>query len=154
MTFSKILCPVDFSEGAREAMRVAAGMARGPGATLVLVYVWQPLAWMTDYFGIPLSSDALVEAEKAEESKLAAWKAEAQKLGVPAVETELRRGSPWDEIVSAARDDAAVELIVMGTHGRTGLQRSLLGSVAERVVRHAPCSVMVVRPRASGLQSA
>jgi nucleotide-binding universal stress UspA family protein len=103
---------------------------------------------MTDYFGFQLSSDALVEAQKAEEKKLAAWKADAQKLGVPEVATELRRGTPWDEVVSAARADAAVDLIVLGTHGHTGLPRALLGSVAERVVRHAPCSVMMVRPRA------
>jgi nucleotide-binding universal stress UspA family protein len=147
MTVSKILCPVDFSDGARAAMRVAAELARSPGVTLVLVHVWQPQAWMTDYFGIQLSSQALVEAETAEAQKLAAWKADAQKLGAQEVTTELRRGTPWDEIVSAARDDAAIDLIVMGTHGRTRLQHALLGSVAERVVRHAPCSVTVVRPR-------
>src|SRR3954452_11291986 len=99
MTFKKILCPVDFSDGAREGMRVAAELARGSRATLVLIYVWQPQAWMTDYFGIQLSSDALVEAQKAEQTKLAAWKADAQELGAAEVVTELRRGTPWDEIV-------------------------------------------------------
>jgi nucleotide-binding universal stress UspA family protein len=148
MTFKKILCPVDFSDGAREGMRVAAELARGSRATLVLIYVWQPQAWMTDYFGIQLSSDALVEAQKAEQTKLAAWKADAQELGAAEVVTELRRGTPWDEIVSAAHADPTIELIVMGTHGRTGLPRALLGSVAERVARHASCSVMIARPRA------
>jgi nucleotide-binding universal stress UspA family protein len=52
-------------------------------------------------------------------------------------------------IVAAASADAAIDLIVMGTHGRTGIARTLVGSVAERVVRHAPCAVMVVRQQSS-----
>lgn len=51
-------------------------------------------------------------------------------------------GAPWDQIISTAREDPAIDLIVMGTHGRTGVKRALIGSVAERVVRHAPCAVM------------
>jgi nucleotide-binding universal stress UspA family protein len=54
---------------------------------------------------------------------------------------------PWDEIVGIAREDRAIDLIVLGTHGRTGIRRALIGSVAERVVRHAPCTVMVVGSR-------
>jgi nucleotide-binding universal stress UspA family protein len=82
-----------------------------------------------------------------ETAQLAKSKTEAQQLGVKEVATRLLTGVPWDEIVSAARSDSAVDLIVIGTHGRTGLAHVLLGSVAEKVVRHAPCPVLVVRGR-------
>src|ERR1041384_2279864 len=146
MTFQKILCAVDFSEPSHEALRVAAGLARSSHVTLILVHVWQAPLWTTDY-GLQLASDALLEARGNEEAKLAAWQAEAHQLGAPDVVTKLARGVPWDEIVGAARDDKSIDLIVIGTHGRTGLKRALIGSVAERVVRHAPCTVMVVGTR-------
>jgi nucleotide-binding universal stress UspA family protein len=146
MTFKKILCPVDFSDNSLAAMRAAAELARSSQATLVLVHVWQPLTWMTDY-GMQWPNDALVEAQKLEEGKLAEVKAEARRLGASEVSSRLGRGEPWDQIVSIAVEDPAIDLIVMGTHGRTGLRRALIGSVAERVVRHAPCTVMVIRPR-------
>jgi nucleotide-binding universal stress UspA family protein len=145
MTFQKILCAVDFSDGARQALGVAAELARSSKVPLVLVHVWQPSMWMTDY-GIQIPNDVLLEAQKVEDGKLAAWRADAQRMGAPEVVTRLIRGEPWDQIVGVAREDPAIGLIVMGTHGRTGLQRALIGSVAERVVRHAPCTVMVVRP--------
>ena len=65
-------------------------------------------------------------------------------LGVKEVSTVVTTGVPWEQIVSAA-SDAAFDLIVLGTHGRSGLGRFLLGSVAEKVMRHAPCSVLVAR---------
>ena len=143
MTFKRILCAVDFSDSAREAMRVAAELARTSGATLVLVHVWQAPLWTTDY-GMHLPNDALLDVQATEESKLAAWRVEAQQLGAPEVISRLLRGVPWHEIAATARDDRTIDLIVLGTHGRTGLPRALIGSVAERVVRHAPCTVMVV----------
>ena len=146
MTFKKILCAVDFSDPSRVALRAAAELARTSQATLVLVHVWQAPLWTTDH-GIQVPSDAVLEARGVEESNLAAWRAEAQQLGAPEVMSKLARGVPWDEIVGVARDDKAIDLIVVGTHGRTGLRRALIGSVAERVVRHAPCTVMVVGSR-------
>lgn len=146
MTFQKILCAVDFSDPSRDALRAAAELARSSQATLILVYVWQPPVWMTDY-GIQLPSDALLEARGSEEAKLASWRTEALQLGARDVTTKLARGVPWDEIVATARDDQTIDLIVLGTHGRTGLRRALIGSVAERVVRHSPCTVMVVGSR-------
>lgn len=147
MTFKKILCAVDFSDPSREALRVAAGLARTSQATLVLVHVWQPPMWTTDA-GLQLPSDAMLEARAEEEAELAAWRVEAKQLGAGEVSAKLIRGVAWDEIVGAARADRDIDLIVVGTHGRTGLRRALIGSVAERVVRHAPCNVMVVGSRA------
>ncbi|TMQ19289.1 MAG: universal stress protein [Deltaproteobacteria bacterium] len=144
MTFQKILCPIDFSEDSQQALQVAAETARASRAMLVLLYVWQPQQWMTDY-GMQWPNEVLLEAQALEEGKLATYRTDAQRLGAPEVVTKLLRGEPWDQIVSVAREDPGIDLIVMGTHGRTGLRRALIGSVAERVVRHAPCTVMVVR---------
>jgi len=146
MTFKKILCAVDFSDSSREALRAAAELARTSQATLVLVHVWQAPLWATDY-GMHLPNDALLKVQATEESKLASWRSEAQQLGAPEVVSKLLRGIPWDEIVGTARDDRAIDLIILGMHGRTDLRSALIGSVAERVVRHAPCTVMVMGRR-------
>lgn len=146
MRFKKILCPVDFSDDSQEALRVAAELAASSQAMLVLVHVWQPQAWMTEY-GMKWPTDVVLETQEIEEGKLATWRVDAQRLGASEVATRLLRGEPWDQIVSLAQDDPTIDLIVMGTHGRTGLKRALIGSVAERVVRHAPCTVMIVRPQ-------
>lgn len=70
---------------------------------------------------------------------------EATQLGAPHVSTRFLTGVPWDQIVKTLGDDARYDLVVMGTQGRTGLARVLLGSVTEKVIRHAPCSVLAVR---------
>jgi len=144
MGFHKILCPVDFSPGSRAALREAAELARESGASLELVCVSEVTAWqsMVDFQLVP---EVIQQATFSEESELAKWKAEAAQLGVKDVSSRRLVGVPWDQIVAAARDDRAIDLIVMGTHGRTGLGRALLGSVAEKTVRHAPCAVLVVR---------
>ncbi len=148
MTFQKIMCPVDFSDCSREALHVAIELACKAQSTLVLVHVWERPMWLTGYER-QLPSDVMAELFAAEETNLEALKSEARKLGASEVQTKFLEGSPWDQIVSTAREDSAIDLIVMGTHGRTGVKRALIGSVAERVVRHAPCAVMVVRSRAT-----
>ncbi|HEU4731693.1 MAG TPA: universal stress protein [Kofleriaceae bacterium] len=141
MGFHKILCPVDFSAGSREALRVAAGLARESGAALVLTHIWQaPL--VGEFQFAPLSIKNIVESEQAE---LTTWIGLAKELGAPNVDARFLTGAPWDQIVKIAHDEPDLDLIVMGTHGRTGIKHVLLGSVAEKVVRHAPCTVLVVR---------
>jgi nucleotide-binding universal stress UspA family protein len=146
MGFHKILCPVDFSAGSREAFVKAAELARESNASLVLAYVSETSAW-TAMTGFQLVPDVIQKIADSEEAELAKWRAHAKELGAKEVSTRLLTGTPWDQIVTAARDDRAIDLIVMGTHGRTGLKHALLGSVAEKTVRHAPCPVLVVRPR-------
>jgi universal stress protein A len=143
MGFAKILCPVDFSPGSREALRVAAELARGGSATLVLAHVWEPPRWSSGE--IQLAPGTLQELLDAEEAELARWKAIAEELGARQVATQMLTGVAWDQIVGLASKDPAIDLIVMGTHGRTGITHVLLGSVAEKVVRHAPCAVLVTR---------
>jgi len=145
MKLEKILCPVDFSDGSRNAMTLAAGLAKDSAATLVIVYVWEMTTWAVSE--LTQAPAALQELIDQTETELARWKRDAQSMGVGEVQARSETGAAWDRIVALADADPAIGLIVMGTHGRTGLPRALLGSVAEKVVRHAPCSVLVARER-------
>lgn len=146
MGFHKILCPVDFSSGSREALVTSVELARESNAQLVIVYVSETSSWqaMTGFQVVP---EVIQQVADFEQKELATWNARAKELGAKEVSARLLAGAPWDQIVTAARNDRAIDLIVMGTHGRTGLKHVLLGSVAEKVVRHAPCPVLVVRSR-------
>jgi nucleotide-binding universal stress UspA family protein len=144
MGFRKILCPTDFSEGSREALRFVLDKL-GTEAQLVLVHVWEPPYVYGPDAGIPGS--VFIDTRTMAENDLARWKGEAEQLGARRVTTVLATGAPWHEIVELARRDPAIDLIAMGTHGRTGLKHVLLGSVAEKVVRHATCPVLAARIR-------
>jgi len=145
MAFKRILCPVDFSPPSRLAFETAAQLAREGAGSLVLAHVWEPSPWMMGEQTLAPEVIAAVVANA--EDELVKWRERARELGGKQVESRLLDGVPWDVIVNAAREDRAVDLIVMGTHGRTGLKRALLGAVAEKTVRHAPCPVLVVRAR-------
>jgi len=142
----RILCAIDFSDAAREAMHVAADLAREKGATLELVHVEERPLWMAEPF-VHLPGDVRQASIDASARELEAWRRDAEQRAGAAVAARAASGTPWDQIVAIASADATVEMIVMGTHGRGAISRAVLGSVAERVVRHAPCSVLVVRPR-------
>jgi universal stress protein A len=142
----KILCPVDFSAGSREALLRAAETAIKDHAELVLVHIAEPRTWI-GMSEAPLPADAIQQMADDEQAHLDAAVAEARALGVATVTSHMLTGAPADAIVEIARADRAIDLIVMGTHGRTGLRHAVLGSVAEKVVRLAPCAVLVTRPR-------
>lgn len=137
----RILVPIDFSDCSNKALQYAMPFAKQFDATIVLLHVVQP------YVPVPEMSTVdvgLLEAElrTSGANQLAALK---QRLGDQTpVETELRVGHPHLQIISAA-GDLDIDLIVLSTHGRTGLAHVFMGSVAERVVRHATCPVLVVR---------
>ncbi len=136
-----IACAVDFSETSRAAMEAAADLARGIGAELLLMHVFETPDAPVDMPPAP----SLLEANRAELSrKLETWKAEAARLSGGRVVAEVVPGPAASEIVRVARE-RAVDLIVTGTHGRRGLRHMVLGSVAEAVVRMAHCPVLVVR---------
>ena len=142
----KILCPVDFSPGSHQALKVAAGVASARGAELLIAHAWHlPVPPLLG--DLPYPPGAIDGMFADEERELAAAASEARELGAPRVSTTLVQGPTWQALCDLAVDDAAIELIVMGTRGRTGFRRFLLGSVAEQVIRHAPCSVMAVRGR-------
>ena len=138
-----ILVPVDFSAQSDAAFEYALALAGKLGARLDLLHVFQVPAFAFPDAAVAIPTETLVEVQKAAEARLGTLQKRAEQAGVPAT-TDLFEGAPFVEIVRAARA-REVDLIVMGTHGRTGLRHALLGSVAEKVVRKAPCPVLVVR---------
>lgn len=134
-----LLVPVDFSRPSRAALRHALALAAATGARVILAHVLEPF-----HAGLLMDTTASQDsARRAANERLEALLIEARRTW-PKVSRELRVGHPVHTIVALARRVSA-DLIVLGTHGRTGLRRSLIGSVAERVVREAHCPVLVVR---------
>jgi nucleotide-binding universal stress UspA family protein len=142
--WKRICCPIDFSDTARAAMEVAVELAQRFGAELTLVHAY-PIPGYTFPDGSVVASPKMMDelAEQAERH-LGEWQRDAQALGLSRVAVAKASGEPASEIVGWARDNR-MDLIVVGTHGRTGLTHALMGSVAERVVRRAPCPVLTVR---------
>jgi len=149
--YRKILVATDLGPSADPALRTAIELARAVGGSVVALHVTGPSP-ETRRFYAPLFPDEIeyyrrVE-ERQREAALAALRERVESLRAapddPAIEAVVRSGEPGDEIIRAAGDLAA-DLVVTGTHGRTGLSHLLLGSVAERVVRGAPCAVLTVR---------
>ena len=146
--WKRICCPIDFSDASRAAMEVAADLARRFEADLMLLHAY-PIPGYTFPDGSVVASPKMMQdlADQAQKH-LEEWRLEAEKLvGAPRVTSEKAVGEPAAEILEAAKDTRA-DLIVMGTHGRTGLEHALMGSIAERVVRRANCPVLTVRPQA------
>jgi nucleotide-binding universal stress UspA family protein len=143
MAFQKILCATDFSRGAEQAVKLARRFAGAGGGELVLAHAWHvPMPAYAAEGEVLIPPTTITALSQDAERSLAA----AAKAAGPRVTHKMLQGVPRSAIVDAAESDPAVDLIVVGTHGRTGLARVLLGSVAEKVVRHAPCSVLVVKP--------
>ncbi len=139
-SFHRILVPVDFSMHSAEAIRYAADIAHSRGASLDILHVEEPST-----YAISESYATSTQPEVNVETELAAAENEARTAGAVRIETERVAGFPASAIVARARE-GQYDLIVMGTHGRTGVEHALMGSVAEEVVRTAPCAVLVVRP--------
>lgn len=145
MKLRKIMCPIDFSAGSEQAMRAAARLAIEADAELVLFHSWYvpPIAFAGGHLIVPptLFQDVSDDAKQGLDEAVL----EVTALGARRVSAKLVSGLPWTVIVREL-EDPTYDLVVVGTHGRTGLARILLGSVAEKVVRHAACSVLAVRP--------
>ena len=144
----KILHPTDFSECAEQARAEAIQLARALGGEVVLfhVAVEAPL-YAEGMLGMAEVQKIYDAQRKWAEETLEARAAEMRAAGVPA-RWKLSVGVPFAAIVRAAAEEGA-DMIVMGTHGRRGLEGLLLGSVANRVVRLAGCPVLTVRERRS-----
>ena len=140
LTMKTILCPTDFSADAQPAFEVACALAGEGCSSLVVLHVERPpLATLGGTTGAPPLPDEY-DRERVWEKLQAIQPARA---GL-AVEHRLEYGDPAAVILKVAEEIGA-DLIVMGTHGRTGLRRLLMGSMAEQVVRKAPCPVFTVR---------
>lgn len=144
MSFQRILVAADSDPIAAHAGDIGADLARGLGAQLALVTAVDPSAAAAPGAGVP-AHQLIALAEQDAKRLLAGWR---ERLGLPLSTLEfVRVGTPGPEIVKTAAEWPA-DLIVIGSHGRGGVSRALLGSVAEYVMRHAACPVLVIRANA------
>ena len=143
----RILLPTDFSGCANYALPYAAAIARAAGATVICVNVIEPIVPAVGYTGM---AEAMPIAEMSEQMEDSAERElpdvmRCEDLRGLKVEEVIGHGDAAAEIVRVA-DEQKVDLIVISSHGRTGLGRIIFGSTAEAVVRHARCPVLVVKP--------
>ncbi|MFY9341452.1 MAG: universal stress protein [Planctomycetota bacterium] len=141
--FRRIVCPTDFSPTAVAAAQHAAGLAKACGAEVLLLHVIPAMNYPLRGLGMASAFPHLQEELQQRAKERLAQAATAMGSGFP-LRTELRQGEPYEQVLAAAHD-AKADLIVIGTHGHTGLKHALLGSTAERVVRLAECPVLTVR---------
>jgi nucleotide-binding universal stress UspA family protein len=153
MTFTqKIVAPTDFSPASALALDAAALLAKQFGATIVLLYVYDP-SLLSPLYAVPGAGAMLEVAPRAPEFEDSVQK-EMEKLraerlkDIPKVEFAIKQHTSAAEGICEHAESAGADLIVLSTHGRTGLSHMLIGSVAERVVRHAPCPVLTLRSKA------
>lgn len=140
-----ILVPCDFSDCSVAALAQAAALAKLTGGSLVLLHVIEPV---TPGFLVEGTVSRQTQGQlRARGGKELATLAKTHAGGVHLSRPLIKAGKPWEVIVSTA-SKAGADLIVIGTHGYTGLKHAFLGSVAERVVRHSSCAVLTVRSKA------
>jgi universal stress protein A len=146
MEIRSILLPTDFSECGNYALSYAASLARRFRASIICLNVIEPIVPTVGYSGMtePLPIDITEQLEDSAERELPKL-AECDACSGLEVEELVVHGEAASEIVRVAAE-RKVDLIVISSHGRTGLGRILFGSTAESVVRHAPCPVLVVKP--------
>jgi nucleotide-binding universal stress UspA family protein len=146
MDIRHILAPTDFSDSSKKALSDAFELARTFGATLLLLHVLEPSPYLGEFTLPTMGEELLGDLERQASAALAQVLPEAQQAKIE-VTRAVAIGSPSQKIVETAEAEH-VDLIVMATHGRTGLSHLMIGSVAERVVRAAPCPVLTIRPPA------
>jgi nucleotide-binding universal stress UspA family protein len=141
LNLKKILVPIDFSENSRKALTYALRFAEQFGASITLLHVVEPIIYPADSGFVPVEMQTMAASMQTDaKTKLNAIK--------PPLTGEalVRTGSPFHEIATLAKK-LDIDLIIIGTHGYTGLKHLFLGSTAERVVRYAPCPVLTVRQK-------
>jgi nucleotide-binding universal stress UspA family protein len=139
-SFKHILVPTDFTKSSAAALELAIGIAKVFDAKLTLLHVWELPIY--PYMDFMLNSSVISEVEDAANKGLARAVEQLRKT-VPEAQGKLKNGLPWQSILEAV-DELGADLVVMGTHGRHGLSRLTLGSVAERVVRLSHVAVLTV----------
>jgi nucleotide-binding universal stress UspA family protein len=136
LQFKRILCPIDFDPNSLAALRLAAELAQERKATLHLLHV----------VALPSGPEVALPFAKMEAAARTRLERTARQIKIKArYEVEVVLGDPGVEVLQVAKHVGA-DLIVMATHGRKGLRHLLLGSVAEAIVRSAPCPVLTIRP--------
>lgn len=140
----RILVPLDFSEPSKRAVCFAREWAARFGARVYLLHVIEPTSFMSDLDESPL---VMPKHDIAQAAKNALTRLAEEDLGKKTpVSVLVRKGKAWDEIVKTAKT-LKIDLIIIPTYANQGLERIILGSTAERVVRYAPCPVLTLRRR-------
>jgi nucleotide-binding universal stress UspA family protein len=144
MNIKKILFPTDFSQGSLNALNYAVDLSKKYGAKLYMMHVIYDIATSSGTYVPHISMTEMYEELEAGAKK------EMDRFGVDErkdlkdIEYKVIKGIPYEEILKFAKDDN-IDMIVIGTHGRKGLDRMLFGSTAERIVRNSVCPVLTVR---------
>lgn len=145
-----IMVPIDFSDYSKNALRYATQFAKSFNAKIFLIYVVEPMIYPADFsmgqVAIPSADMDLQGRAEEELQKLAAEIGNSLE-----VETIIKTGKPFFEINDAAKEKD-IDLIIIATHGHTGVEHLLFGSTAEKVVRKAPCPVLTLREPIKGFQ--
>ena len=143
--FKKILCPIDYSKCSINALRYAIGMAQKDSAVLYLIHVVDNHVF--DYGGLKFGAEPNLDLETVTEFEKRLMNSIPEEVrNHIKVETLIKVGIPLEEILRVALN-REVDLIVMGTHGRTGIANIVIGSVAGKVIGRAPCPVLCIRDR-------
>ncbi|KUG24728.1 universal stress protein family [hydrocarbon metagenome] len=147
----KILVPVDFSDYSKRALRYAIDFSKHFNSELILISVIEPMIYPADFsmgqVAIPATDQNLTERIENELKTL-----EENEIGDQVKSKRIiKSGKPFYEIVETAREED-VDLIIIATHGHTGVEHLLFGSTAEKVVRKAPCPVLTLREPIKGFR--
>jgi nucleotide-binding universal stress UspA family protein len=143
--FEKILVPIDFSEYTDDILAYAREIAQKFGSSIHLMHVIPNMDYFTPYESF-IAAENMVAVQKGIEGEVAKdMEGVAGKLTGVATTRAVRTGVAFLEIIDYVRSEE-IDLIIMGTHGRGGLEHILIGSVAEKVVRKAPCPVLTIHP--------
>ena len=149
----KILVPIDFSDYSKNALKYAAQFAKQFNAKIYLIYVVEPMIYPADFsmgqVAIPSTDIDLHSRAEEELKKLSKDIVNSNSR----VEILIKTGKPFVEIIEAASAND-IDLIIIATHGHTGVEHLLFGSTAEKVVRKAPCPVLTLREPVKGFQFA
>lgn len=147
----KILVPIDFSDYSKNSLKYSVNFAKSFNASLVLVYVVEPVIYPPDFsmgqIAIPAAGLEMDKRAKEEMDKLAEKEIPAEVK----VQKIVKTGKPFIEIIETATDED-IDLIIIATHGHTGVEHILFGSTAEKVVRKAPCPVLTLREPVKGFR--
>jgi universal stress protein A len=147
--FNKIVCPVDFSEFTDEIIEYGVSIAKKFDSELYLLHVIPNLNYFTPYESF-LTPENLVTMERSIEKEIDKdFQKTIKKIDMP-VKQAVKTGVTFVEILDYIKTEK-IDLVVMGTHGRSGFEHILLGSVAEKIIRRSPCPVLTVRPKAKVL---
>lgn len=143
IALKRILVPVDFSENSKKALRYAIPLALQFKASITVMYVVEPAVFPSD-FGFGQMSFPDVEKEMHEKAEQELQQLITNLNTSAIMKAEVKSGIPFVEVTTYA-DQEHIDLIILATHGRTGVEHILFGSTAEKIIRKAPCPVLVVR---------